>query len=150
MRHDKIKLVAKDGVEVPAYTEEVMRIPVLAPIVDVEPGLPLPVRIPVPMVDSQNLMTVLSWIRGNQLGVLQHTQGLRGEQLFELMNAADFLALPDMLEDLCRQLADRIRGQSADNIIMLLGLEEVVIAGGQSEEQRRLRVQEQHLQAFKD
>jgi hypothetical protein len=135
-------LVTRDGRELPADINDLLHIGALAQMVDVcqDEGLS---RIPVLNVDSQHLTTVLEWVRGHKTDVIQYATETNGPLLLDLMNAADYLSVPDLVDELCRLLADRIRNQSPEDIASILGL--------QPRDPEQLQaVQIQHALAFFD
>lgn len=125
-----------------APLHEAAQLGVLAPLLE---GLQEGAELPLPDITGEHVAAALAWVRGDREAVLRGTRDMPAQPLFALMNAVDFLALPEMLDELCRQLADRIRGLPAADIATALGLPGGATA---AEAARRAQAQEQHRLAF--
>lgn len=104
-------------------------------------------EIPLPAVCSEHLVMILAWLQKDAQAVQNAIETWPAHRLFPLMNAVDYLNVADLLVEMCRGLADRIRGKQAQEIAKELG----ILDDGPlhpAERARRANVRAQHAAAF--
>ncbi|AGE56480.1 SKP1-like protein [Paramecium bursaria Chlorella virus NE-JV-1] len=87
--------------------------------------------IPIPNVSKDVLDVVLNWCQfsseghtGNEVEEFEtRFFGVDSKRLLEIVSAANFLNIPDLLDKACSAVADLLRGKSPDEIRAVLGIE---------------------------
>lgn len=139
-----VLLITSDGAELSATRTEAEAMHAVAMFIDgCEEGELL--HVPVPAAAAEHVMSVLRWLRGERTQILEAVRTMPAATLFPFMNAVDYLDVPDLLDELCRVLADRIRSRSIEEIAVELGIDDDELTADSA---RRAEAAAQHALAF--